>query len=143
MMALPFPGGSATGLSATDACCRAAVGDGDQRNTANECSGGQPPPASRQEVGRVRALVSAQGRLASPFFRVRASEPRHGICRPEAGFCFGGATLRPMNRAQTGEKYLAQTNAVGLARGSVHSVTLRVGRGLKRVAMRTGAVVGR
>src|SRR5262249_55837015 len=99
--------------------------------------------SGRQEVGSVRALVSARGRLASPFFRVRASEPRHGICRPEAGVFFWGATPPPLNPAQTGEKYLCPTNAVGLARGSVHSVTLRVGRGLKRVAMRTGAVVGR
>src|SRR5262249_58497640 len=39
MMALPFPGGSATGLSATDAWRRAAVGDAGQRNTANDVAG--------------------------------------------------------------------------------------------------------
>src|SRR5262245_422552 len=39
MMALPFPGGSATGLSATDAWRRAAVGDAGQRNTANDVPG--------------------------------------------------------------------------------------------------------
>src|SRR5215831_13646202 len=101
MMALPFSGGSAIGLSATDAWRRAAVGDGRQRDTANGVpgmAGGTAGAATDMAaaVGGGEPLGAAQQRAVAPvqahhgclLSHVRAGS---AMMRP----CLPSPTMRP------------------------------------------------
>src|SRR6516225_2750952 len=70
MMALPFSGGSATGLSATDAWRRAAVGDGGQRRQGVNCSS-LGTCCNRR---RARSIISRDLVISSPSVFIRSSQ---------------------------------------------------------------------
>src|SRR6516165_2848994 len=79
MMALPFSGGSAIGLSATDAWRRAAVGDGRQRNTANGVPGNHKQPVGHAHKSSRRRKRNDASRFAAVDRISWNSSARQGV----------------------------------------------------------------